>query len=205
MNARNVLLSGISAFVFAGVMVAATVQAQPKTSSAAPATPQQLEVKFHPATGIKINPVTVTYTGYRYEKPHVVHPVARNKWSRATPEDAYRGVVGANMAGDADWILEGFAPGDRAAVKEMMKQPEAVEKVARFYKSVTRVQLLEVIYYGEYVVAIYENVRSNGSSRVTEFAMKKTKDGWGLTNELEKDVFYTYIIEGVRKKYEKKN
>lgn len=193
----------ICAGLMASVLLAGVALAQPKASAAATRTPQQLDVKLHPATGLKINPVTVTYTGYRYDKPHVVHPVARAKWSRTTPEEAYRGVVSANMAGDADWILEGFAPGDRPAVKEMMKQPEAVEKVARFYKSVTKVQLLEVIHYGEYVVAIYENVRSNGSSRITEFAMKKTKDGWGLTNELEKDVFYTYIIEGVRKKYEK--
>ena len=94
----------------------------------------------HDRSGV---PVVLTFEGTIYTPPQEVKMVDKEKWDTSTPEASYRGIVTANMRGDAEWITHGFAPSERARIQGLLRDKQTLARNTLIYEHIAKELLVQ--------------------------------------------------------------
>ncbi len=136
----------------------------------------------------------IGYVGKSYDPPIQVQPVTRDAWKPTTPEEAYRGLYAANMQGDRQWLLECYAPSERAELDEKLTD-EALADAKHQISVWSKHEIVERIEYGPYVILLVRLQNQYGGKGGMAFAFKRVDGRWYATNELADDPFATVVWE----------
>lgn len=147
--------------------------------------------------------IRVLFDGQRYPTPLVITPVEQPVWDKSTPEASYAGIYSANRTGSTEWMLATFDTTSRATVKAAMTA-EALANNAKIFAMIVEEKLVERIEYGDYVILINVSTLENGQTVPSINPMKKTAEGWLLTNDLENDPILPLLLVLATEQYRKK-
>lgn len=128
-----------------------------------------------------------------YKTPLTVSLVDPSDWDGDTPESSYQGYYSASRRLDTDWMTELYAPEDRPTIRRLIDDDAALLGQASENHQVLRERILERISYKGYAILKVERSLKNGGQRQQFVALKKTKDGWLLTDDLDENPFYRHL------------
>ena len=131
-----------------------------------------------------------------FSEPIAVTPVTREQWDRSSPESAYLGVRAANLADDADWILAGFTPDDRAKVSGYLGDPGMRAANAKAQRAISGERILSALSYKSHVILIVEVSEAGGFKYSKPVPMIETAEGWAVSNALAADPVFGELMQG---------
>lgn len=147
--------------------------------------------------------IRALFAGQRYPTALTITPVEEAAWDKSTPESSYAGIYSANRAGSIEWMLATFDTASRGRVKAAMTE-EALANNAKIFRLITEENVVERIEYGGYVILVNVSTLENGQTVPSINPMKKTADGWLLTNDLENDPILPMLLVMLNDRYRKK-
>ena len=140
--------------------------------------------------------VEVTLPGSRFSPPQEIPLIERAAVDRTTPKGVLISMRSANLAGDAAWIAENFAPQDQERLRKLLADPGMIAKNRAYYSTVKRVLLLESVRIRQYTVLVV-NEQSAQASVTHPVTMIETPRGWRVTNDLADDATLDVVWRAV--------
>lgn len=120
-------------------------------------------------------------------QPALARNSALTNWDRTTPASSVNGIIAANRAGDRDAIVAGFAPAERARVRQMVSNPAMLAANTAISRKIVSSAVRRVRNHRGYaIVTVAERFR-DGRTQLKNYPLKQTRQGWMLTNELASD------------------
>jgi hypothetical protein len=113
--------------------------------------------------------------------------VSRAGWDRSTPAASIRGIIAANKSGDRSWIIATFAPADRPGVAKLVSDPAMLAANSAIHKKIVSASVRNVRPYRGYAIVSVTEQLQGGKKRVVNYPLKRTPEGWLLSNDLAAD------------------
>lgn len=103
-----------------------------------------------------------------------------------TPAELVGSVIEANKSGDPERIVATFAPDEREAIQRMVTDPAMLRANTAAMGAITGWSVLSVRDHRGYAIVSVRETRGTESS-TKRYPMKRTGEGWLLTNDLASD------------------
>ncbi len=144
--------------------------------------------------------VTITYEAVVFDPAEPIPMIGNPKWDTSTPESTLKAVFLANRQANTNLIIQGFVPADREKIRNMIMQPDVLEKNTTLYARLAKVSLLQKLFYGDYLILTTSQEDTKGAQWRASYVFKMTPEGWLITNELAADRVYSQLVEMIAPK-----
>lgn len=142
--------------------------------------------------------VRVGLRGKKLGKPVPINAVDQKGAGYSTVERALASISSANAAGNVPWIARGFVPEERGMVEEFFADSELLAQNTRLNSTVQKRMLLGQTVGRGFRVALVGNTLEGGRVLRQPVVLKRTEEGWKMTNFLRGDFTFDVIFSALR-------
>ena len=138
--------------------------------------------------------VRLSLPGTLYDPPRLVQPIAG---SRATLEAALAADYAANLAGDANAIVAGFAPQDRDDIRALVEDPDMLAQNTATSLDLERMAITGQVMLGEHTLLLISHWY-DGVPWPALYTFVETPEGYLRTNALSNDPAFDVVFTALR-------
>ncbi len=138
--------------------------------------------------------VRLSLPGALYDPPLPVQPVAG---PRATPEAALAADYAANLAGDANAIVAGFAPQDRDDIRALVEDPDMLARNTATSRDLERMAITGQVLLGDHALLLISHWY-DGVPWPAVYAFVETPEGYLRANALSNDPAFDVVFTALR-------
>jgi hypothetical protein len=139
--------------------------------------------------------VQIVLPGRLYSPP-IKLPPAKKSSRHDTPLATAAADFSANKADDADWILSGFAPGDRLEVLKMLNDSDIRKRNRGIFQKLGARYVTGEASYQKYLLLFVADGSPSADPKV--MTVEKAAGGWLRTNALSRDETFDVVWAALR-------
>lgn len=139
----------------------------------------------------------VSLPGKLYDPPKKIPTIERKNVNRNTVENTIASVFSANKSGNLDWIVDNFVKKDKEKIRELFKNKQLLKDSQADTQKIILVYLLGQVDYKDSVFVLVEQKYITGGRVKESLALKKTENGWMVTNEFSGDEAFDIVFAAV--------
>ena len=136
----------------------------------------------------------LTLPGVLYDPPLPVQALAG---PGATPEAALAADYAANLAGDANAIVAGFAPEDRDDIRALVEDPDMLARNTAMSRDLERMAITGQVMLGEHTLLLISHWY-DGVPWPAVYSFVETPEGYLRTNALSDDPAFDVVFTALR-------
>lgn len=153
----------------------------------------KLTIELSP-NGDKSNPVVLMLDGKIYDDGWWFDQIENKQLTATEDENFMLKVIKTNQSGTPQDILNLFMPEERENMKTLILDPNLFSGNQAFYKKIKYSAFMSKIYYGSYIIFSIQHTGDVIGNLINTYPIKKVDNGYYLSNTLQNDPVYLYIL-----------